>query len=550
MPQPVADIATEGALADKYPRVRPIRATVWSKAGGEDEATDGEKDRTGYKIQTFDLETNRGQNELKDAFSSSSQSTVWLEASLEDLQEDLQEGTRTSDEDELAWYGGSYNVWKSADKSTDARPADWTEMAPVLESVDLKKPTAEPTGEDTVDSSLLRAIPYVFTRGTFGTIRDLLSNRSKAADEYDADAEEPSSDRWTAFPAVGFHPLIGESADLAEAKPNRHPHNGDSSKTTGGNSDRLSPAYTTIRTMVGAIGRIVVTVRLPDALCSAEPDTDQLTSTNEPESPQPLEVPRRFFPQNKVPRAREVAEAIGIHQAATVRAVANQVRDRLTTSQGLAKRLRRSDGECDAEHPGHHEMVVERRELRKKVVKASRETDQLAEIVAQLDQRISRLLRRFGGEAGDRPQADAPKAAVELVPSEVEKGYRHALHEVRSLHHEHRRTSEALTDALSIYDQDKRESFQHIAAILASLVLIPTLVASLFGVKFAVPDETSKNSFFAFLALVVLLAGAGLSALWMARNRDWKPHWRELWLPEIIGLAIVVLFVVYLSRWA
>jgi hypothetical protein len=517
--------------AGRQPHLRPIRATLWSKAGGQGKATAKDPNRARYDIRTFDLRSKCEWAKLEDAFDPSSQNTVWLETSLEDLQEDEptkrdddNSSVKLSDEDELAWYGGSYNVWKPADKSIGARPIGWAEMIQLLESVGLE----EPTDGDTVNSSLLRAIPYVFTRGAFGTVRDVLSGLNKTTDDADEDTHEVSSDRWTVFPAVGFHPLTKNDTEAADERSGHPDRDQDGADAANDNSDpnRTVPAYTTIRTMVGVVGQVVITVRLRDVVCAAGPDAEQLGPTNEPK---PLEVPRRFFPQSKVPRAREIAEAIGIHQAATVRAVANQVRDRLATSQVLAKRLRHSDITHD----------LERRKLRKSVVSASKEVDQLAEIVVQLDQRISRLLRRLGGKV-----AGAPKPATELVPPEVEKGYRHALDEVKSLHREHRRTSQALTDALSIYDQDKRESFQHIAAILASLVLIPTLFASLFGVNFNVPANEEQNGFWVFVGVIAAWIAEALVVLKRAHDQDWYLPKREYILFAVIALVIAIMIVV------
>jgi CorA-like Mg2+ transporter protein len=455
---------------------------------------------------------------------------VWLEASIEDLQKDKpydeSSPASPSDRDELAWYGGSYNVWEPADESVGGRPADWTEISPVLKSVGLPSLTGESDNSRIVESSLLRAIPYVFTRGVFGTIRDVLSDSSMLTDDRDEDADEHSGDRWTVFPTVGFYPFDEESNDSVDEGSDRLPPDGDDGEAIDGNSCRTSPAYTTIRTMVGVVGRVVVTVRLPDALCAARVDAEQWRTIS---AAKPLKVPRRFFPQNKVPRGREVAEAIGIHQAATVRAVANRVRDQLMSSQSLAKQLRRSDGRQSAK----------RRKLRKKVVSASKETDQLAEIVSQLDQRISRLLRRFGGE-----MKGAPPPAAELVPCEVEKGYRYALDEVKSLHREQRRTSQAVTDALSIYDQDKRERFQHVAAMLASLVLIPTLFASLFGVNFGFPAKDDTNGFWVFLGVIAAWLVEAYFLLKRAQKRDWYLSKGEYTFSAAVALITALVIVV------
>jgi Mg2+ and Co2+ transporter CorA len=169
--------------------------------------------------------------------------------------------------------------------------------------------------------------------------------------------------------------------------------------------------------------------------------------------------------------------------------------------------------------------------------------DKLTEIAHLLDRHISTLLRRFSGRI-----PDAPRPARELVPPEVERRYRFALDNVHALHQECRLSSQVTVQALMVYEQKRHERFQFIAALLASVVLIPTLFASLFGVNFNVPAQNNKHGFLAFLVVIGVSGVVAYIALKRAQQRDWKLARRErIWLG--IAAGIVVLAFVGLFAW-
>jgi Mg2+ and Co2+ transporter CorA len=168
--------------------------------------------------------------------------------------------------------------------------------------------------------------------------------------------------------------------------------------------------------------------------------------------------------------------------------------------------------------------------------------EKLSEITHQLDQQVARILRRFGGKV-----VDAPAPAKELVPREVKRRYRFALDDVRQLRDDCELVSEMVGETLARYDREQRERFQHIAAVLGACVLIPTLIASLFGVNFGVPGKENLSSFIAFVVAMFFLAGTGIFALLRAQKRDWHPRfWRDLAFPSGFAILIVAAFVAFL----
>lgn len=390
--------------------------------------------------------------------------TIWMEASLEGLEDPYRE-----------WFEGSFDVWESIPNPR----VDWTSMDSVLEKIGLQAPALGNSENEKAPTQFLRAIPYVYTRGLFGTIRDALSDDEVAKR---MGRHSRVDGRLTAFPAIGFH----APAD------------------TG-----LSPdSYVAIRSVVAVVRQLVLTVRLPNLIC--EPGLEPRPAS----ASHSLEVPKRFFPLRRMPGAREVAEAIGLHQATTARAIANKMRRDLQDAERTARKLNPAD------------PTTKRRrqpEQRLEAVGAGQRTDRMAEMAQRLDRQISQLLRRYGDRFDD-----APKVARELVPAEVKGRYGFARDDVRQLQDDCRLASQVVRGEVSVYDDSQRESLQFIAALLASVVLLPTLIAGIFGVNLGVPGKKSTEGFFAFVVAIVLLGGVGYSALSKAREYHWSPPLAEL----------------------
>jgi hypothetical protein len=65
--------------------------------------------------------------------------------------------------------------------------------------------------------------------------------------------------------------------------------------------------------------------------------------------------------------------------------------------------------------------------------------------------------------------------------------------------------------------------------VLGACLLIPTLVASILGVNFGIPDHENRSVFIGFLVAISLWGGLAYWALRNARNRDLRmPTWERI----------------------
>lgn len=439
--------------------VNPVCATYW---GSEGEAS----------CEVIeDLSDGKGLRRLRAA--ATNHNTVWLETRLDGL-----------DEKQRTWLEGEYDVWAAL-----PTPAmDWEPAKPALKALCLDAPTPLRTDGDEPQDRLLRALPYAYTRGAFGTTRDAFSEE-RVAGQLSRLADEGV---LTTFPTAGFVPS--------------HTANGDSH-------------YTILHATLGVIGRVVISVRLPDAFCPEAADTRRYVP---PQRLVPADVLARFLPLRRMATGREVAEAIGMHQATSARAVASKIRAGLKDAEELAASLNDSEAERRPRQP----------ELRKQVVRAGKTIDELSEVAHQLDRNLATILRRFGREV-----PHAPWATRELVPPEVERRYRFALDNVRSLHEDCRLASQVVRQEVTVYEHAQRDHFQFIAALIASIVLIPTLLASLFGVNLGIPGEHDSRGFWVFMAVIVAWSVEAYVALKRAQRRGWHLSWPE----GLLLFAIAVL---------
>ncbi len=155
-------------------RVRPTLATYWV------EPDDPRVEAPGFAYAE-DLSDSLQLHRLTEAVHS--ERIVWIETYLDGLHEHKRE-----------WFEGQYDVWKSMENPE----VDWGPMNDVLEAVLLKAPLPVRMRDEGPRETLLRAIPYAYTRGTFGTLRDALSSGD----------ERPTPDETqpTIFPFAGFQP--------------------------------------------------------------------------------------------------------------------------------------------------------------------------------------------------------------------------------------------------------------------------------------------------------------------------------------------------------
>jgi CorA-like Mg2+ transporter protein len=292
----------------------------------------------------------------------------------------------------------------------------------------------------------------------------------------------PVADRLTFFPTAAFRPV----------------------------GDIKRPRFWTVRMTVGVIRNVVVTVRLPDLWWDDESGKFGYTPDG------PLDMPRRFLPIADDLTAHDVAEAISLQQASTARAVTHQVRTRVT----------------DIERTWRLAVASSTRASRAKALEDVRSVIEMTDHVFQLDRQVSRLLRRV--ERGNSGTTDRH------TPPEIAMRYRFALDELRSLAGNCNLASEAVGHAITTGDQEDRERFHFVAAVLASAILIPTLVASIYGANVNLPAKDSWRGFIALLLFIVAFAVAGLFLISESLRRGWVPGTARLRGPAVrIGAATV-----------
>jgi hypothetical protein len=237
------------------------------------------------------------------------------------------------------------------------------------------------------------------------------------------------------------------------------------------------PRFWIVRATVGVIGDAVVTVRLPDLKTSDE----QGMFDYEPRGR--LEVARRYFPVTDDLTADDVAEAIALQQANTARAVSELVRTRLTDIERAAR--------------------VEGRRTRKAELEDAHRVIDMTDTLYQLDRQLERLLRRVELNASD--------VIGRSGTSDLAVRYRFALDELRSLEGNGTLASDAITQA-------ERERFERVGATLASVILVPTLLASIYGANVKLPARNTWEGFVLLIVAIVALAMLGLFLI-----RRWLP---------------------------
>jgi hypothetical protein len=443
--------------------VLPVCATIWPEGGrGEWEVVEDLTDPSA-------LERLRAVAEG---------GTVWVETQVD----------VDGDEGQRKWLEGEYPVW-------EALPTPrlyWRPMREVLEALGLQAPSPQRLDDEAAPSRLLHALPFAYSRGAFGTVRDALSERW-VVDELERLA---GGDPLTAFPSAGFRPGNSES-------------------------DGAEVLYTVLHATVGVVGNTVVSTRLPDTFC---PVLAKKRAHVLQQKLVPADVLTRFLPQGRTASGREVAEAIGMHQATSARAVAFRIRERLEGVEELAEQLG-DENALDGDEKPRFKLRVD--EEAKKV-------DALAEVAQQLDRTLSTILRRFSGKI-----SGAPEAVQQLAPPETKRRYSFALDNVRALHDDCRLASQIVSHQLARYEHSQRERFQFITAVLASVILIPTLIASILGVNLGVPGEHSQVGFVAFVVAIAGLCAVGYSALRTADKYHWSPPSSQL--SRQLGMAVAIL---------
>jgi hypothetical protein len=268
-----------------------------------------------------------------------------------------------------------------------------------------------------------------------------------------------------------------------------------------------SYCFWTVRLGLGVLRNVVVTVRLPDIYW----DGDEFRY----EPARSLVIPARFFPTADDVGVEDVAQGIALHQASTAREVTNRIRPELTA---ISRRwARETDGPSRTAALSDAQRVTE-----------------LTDTLYRLDRQVARLLRRIGPAGPDDPVGMQTMSGLAMR-------YRFALDELRSLEADCRLASDTVSRAISKQEHDDRERFHLVAALLASAILIPTLVATVYGANVKLPAEQTLRGFIALMLFIVACASAGWLAISVWWQRAWGPDGTELrHAPAIVAAVVAV----------
>jgi hypothetical protein len=397
---------------------------------------------------------------------------IWLELALPELGED--------EPAQLArhWFQGTLDAWLRMPVPV----VGWDAVAPILHAVGLQAPQTPTARTAPFESRFLEALPHLYGRGVARTIKELQGRGDFLTGT-------------SMFPTVGF--------------------------LSDGDEEGLQPEFWTVRVSVAVIRNLVITLRLPDVLCSGEGDDPRYRS-----GARALAVRTRFLPLGRHATQEDIAEGIAIYQSATIRAVAERIRRRLRSIEREAPVL-----ESEGAPAGRASTTKALEGLHESILK-------LTETVLQLDRQIASLLRRFGayGEGDDG-----------VVPRDVKLRYGFGLDEIRSLREDCRLARDTVSERITALDQAGRDQFQVIAAVLGSAILVPGLVAAIYSADVRLPAE---NSWPGFAMLMLLIIGFSTFGLWLVTRIQRSPHIpgpgerMERWLPAFSALAVVLGIVV------
>lgn len=269
-------------------------------------------------------------------------------------------------------------------------------------------------------------------------------------------------------------------------------------------------AFHTLRTNVVVVDGAIVTVRLPDLLCPPSGEPQAMSSSS------PLDIPPRFLPSWDA-TAAEVAEEVARHQAATTRALADRVRKELRSVLDQA-----DDRPADESLPADARLQREREILD--------QLGRLTRIAEMADRQLARLLRRMGTYGDDGANREA---------ADIRRRYGYALDEIRALGREIASARDRYRARADAERQAERERFQFVAALVGSAILVPTLVAGVFGANVWVPGERHPAGFGALIALIIAFAAMGPLVIDRASRRQWRP--RRALRPLLAWIAVAAL---------
>lgn len=278
------------------------------------------------------------------------------------------------------------------------------------------------------------------------------------------------------------------------------------------------------RVGIAAVENLVFTLRLP-----ADPWPPGDDADPPPQRPT-LRVMGRFIPASGQPKATELATGIALYQAATCGAIITREKDELQKVENtlLAATLPSS------EQPSRDRIESER------LAEGYRKTFGLGERGEMLEHELARLCARF----------DDVSEATELSRAMVAE----ALATARAFRSDLRQRIDCIASmvatqqfALADEQQSKTDKFHRRATVVGSAVLVPALVAAVFGANVALPGEKEEGGLAAMIFLMVALGAGtwwGISSLdepeARLTRRPWKVKYAHVHAGFVLAIASLV----------
>ena len=360
------------------------------------------------------------------------------------------------DSDPTAWF----DPWDPV-----AGAADWSEVRAIARELGFGLPD-EPGGQTDAVAGVLARLPRINELGELGWLERELEHMDQPA---------------AVLPLAGFRPT---------STLDRPP------------TDVAALEFVLLRVNLAVVGRYVFTIRLPDRLCSGVRlhEGRRVSAADHcPELPE-LQDFRHYLAPGERPSANDVAAALALYLSATCACVAEYARRRLVEieSAALGSDATAVEGGGRKDDPGRlGQRFTEVFETRGALQAAEEE--------------LVRLVQR---------QFDVDLDSVDFR-RDARARYESALKELRAAEEELRLMGDWLTNrtetlqaqhASEIERRDKDR--QLMLTVVGTLLIVPTLVASVFNEDTKLPSPKSAAGLVGMVLLMVGLGGIALFVMW------------------------------------
>ena len=354
-----------------------------------------------------------------------------------------------------------YRSWEEFDRPM----VKWDQVEPLLRCLGLPSPEATEPAADALPREVLRVLPFIYELGAaraFGEIR--------ASDKIE---------RGRSFAAAGFE-VVGKEAS------------GDSHF-----------GFRPVCLNIASVDNLVFT--MPQRRLADESTALPLRVEADLSGPPPLQVPLRYLPASgQEVTANDVVDGIALYLGATCEWVVESAQDSLAeveatffreVTQTAPTELAREDGAAG------------------RLEAAFSNLQELGAGMRRIGRELALILQRV--PAGSRGSGNREATA------RVEQRYENALKKVDELQMQLRLAGETMASALTTQqfviaekhrrlDEERRtegEKLQRAGTVLASLILVPGLVAAIYGANVPVPGRDHPQG---VMAMLLFMLGGGL----------------------------------------